>query len=234
MNVSIGIFLHIQQLSMKHFLLIFTLVFSNAAFAQVGIGTTTPDASSMLEVKSSSKGFLPPRVALTASNSAAPVTTPATGLLVYNTALAGSSPYDVAPGYYFWNGAAWVKLAESNSTKASAFVNRGVDVTLGNLKVRVAATGNASLQVSTVSGTYSVYGSDVFVAGGAYATTIADNNKLTITTTPTYLNAGLNFFTGGFIDTWTIMDPANAIAWRISVIFGSSYINNLITIERII
>lgn len=219
---------------MKHLLFALFVAISTAAFAQVGIGTNTPDASSMLEVKSSSKGFLPPRVALTASNSAAPVTAPATGLLVYNTALAGSSPYDVAPGYYFWNGSAWVKLAESNITKASAFVNRGVDVTLGNLKVRVAATGYASLQVSTVSGTISISGSDVHYAGGVNGSTIADNARLTVTTTPVYLNAGYHFALGGYIDTWTIMDPTNAMAWRITVIFGNNYINNLITIERII
>jgi hypothetical protein len=35
--------------------------------------------------------------------------------------------------------------------KASGLVNRGVDVTLGNLKARIAADGNVSLQLSTVS-----------------------------------------------------------------------------------
>jgi hypothetical protein len=188
----------------------------------------------MLEIKSTNKGFLPPRVALTASNSSSPVTSPTAGLLVYNTATAGTTPYEVSPGYYYWSGAAWYKLAENNSTKTAALVNRGVDVTLGNLKVRVSASGNASLQVSTVTGTYSVYGSDVYVAGGTGSTTISDVGKLTITTTPAYLNAGLHFIIGGYTDTWTIMDPANNIAWRISVIFGAGYFNNLITIERLL
>jgi hypothetical protein len=219
---------------MKNRLLVFYFLLSTATFAQVGIGTNTPDASAMLEVKSSNKGFLPPRVALTSSNSASPVTFPSAGLLVYNTAAAGTTPYDVSPGYYYWSGAAWFKLAENNSTKIAAFVNRGVDVTLGNLKVRVSASGNASLQVSTVTGTYIVYGSDVYVAGGTGSTTISDVGKLTITTTPAYLNAGLHFIIGGYTDTWTIMDPANNIAWRISVIFGAGYFNNLITIERLL
>lgn len=207
---------------------------SIATFAQVGIGTNTPDASSMLEVKSTNKGFLPPRVALTATNSSAPVTAPTAGLLVYNTASAGTTPYDVSPGYYYWSGAAWFKLAENNSTRIAAFVNRGVDVTLGNLKVRVSATGNASLQVSTVTGTYTVYGSDTYVAGGVGGTTISDVAKLTITTTPAYLNGGLHFTVGGFTDTWIIMDQTNSIGWRINMIIGASYINNLISIERIL
>ena len=65
--------------------------------AQVGIGTSSPNASAQLEVNSTSKGFLPPRVALTATNAAGPVTSPAAGLLVYNTATAGTSPNNVTP-----------------------------------------------------------------------------------------------------------------------------------------
>ena len=67
--------------------------------------------------------------------------------------------------------------------KASGLVNRGVDVTLGNLKARIATSGNASLQLSTVSGTYSVYGSNVYTAGGVAGSTIADNGPRTISIT---------------------------------------------------
>jgi hypothetical protein len=87
-------------------LVICTTVFTG--FAQVvGIGTTTPDPAAQLDVTSTNKGFLPPRVALTATNVASPVTIPPTGLLVYNTATAGVSPYNVSPGYYYWNGSGW-------------------------------------------------------------------------------------------------------------------------------
>jgi hypothetical protein len=95
--------------------------------------------------------------------------------------------------------------------KASAFVNAGNYVTLGNLKVRVAPDGNRSLQVATVSGTYIVYGSDIYAAGGAGATTISDLSKLTISTTPVYFNSGLHFATGGYTDAWLIMDPVAQI-----------------------
>ena len=38
--------------------------------AQTGIGTSTPSPSAKLEVASTNQGFLPPRIALTATNAA--------------------------------------------------------------------------------------------------------------------------------------------------------------------
>lgn len=75
--------------------------------AQTGIGTTTPDTSSILDVYSSNKGLLVPRIALTAANAATPVTNPAISLLVYNTATAGTAPNNVVPGHYYWTGSRW-------------------------------------------------------------------------------------------------------------------------------
>ena len=118
--------------------------------------------------------------------------------------------------------------------KASGIVNRGVDVTLGNLKARVAASGNASLQLSTVSGTYSIYGSGVHVfTSNLGSTTIDGASPKTISTTPVYLLAGNTFPTAGGTDTWNIMDTSNSIAWRITMILGAGVNNNLITIERL-
>jgi hypothetical protein len=118
--------------------------------------------------------------------------------------------------------------------KASGIVNRGVDVTLGNLKARIAATGNASLQLSTVSGTYSVYGSGVHVfTSNLGSATIDGAAPKTISTTPVYLLAGNTFPTAGGTDTWNIMDTSNSIAWRVTMILGAGVNNNLITIERL-
>ncbi|HPS84934.1 MAG TPA: hypothetical protein PLA88_11480, partial [Bacteroidales bacterium] len=84
------------------------LLSAGMSFAQVGISSVsiTPDASAMLEVRSTTTGVLIPRVALTSTAAAAPVTAPATSLLVYNTATAG----DVTPGFYYWDGTKWVRL----------------------------------------------------------------------------------------------------------------------------
>lgn len=95
-----------------------TAFISQSANAQnVGINSTgsTPDATAGLDVDFSNKGLLIPRVALTATNAAGPITTPTTSLLVYNNATAGSAPNNVTPGYYFWTGTAWSRL--SNGTQ---------------------------------------------------------------------------------------------------------------------
>ena len=79
--------------------------------AQVKIGeNSAPDASAILEIKSTNTGFLPPRITLTAKNVAAPVTSPVEGLMVYNTATAGAYPTNVVPGLYYWTGTIWQTL----------------------------------------------------------------------------------------------------------------------------
>ncbi|HNS18343.1 MAG TPA: FISUMP domain-containing protein [Bacteroidales bacterium] len=77
----------------------------------VGIGTSNPDNSALVELSSTSRGFLLPRIALTAISSKDPITNPAVGLLVYNTETAGIPPNNVIPGYYGWNGSKWISVA---------------------------------------------------------------------------------------------------------------------------
>lgn len=103
------------------------------AHAQTGIGTTTPNASAKLDVSSSTLGFLPPRVALTASNVFAPIvgtSSAASGLLIYNTAAAGTVPNNVVPGYYFWNGTSWIQIASGiivDNSKTTGFTLAATD-----------------------------------------------------------------------------------------------------------
>ena len=65
---------------MKKNLLIVGLFLTSQIFAQTGIGTTTPHASAKLDVTSTDKGFLPPRVTLTSISDNATIPSPATGL----------------------------------------------------------------------------------------------------------------------------------------------------------
>ena len=58
------------------------LLVSMASFAQVGINTTTPNASAMLDVVSDNKGLLPPRMTTAQRNA---IASPAAGLVIYNT-----------------------------------------------------------------------------------------------------------------------------------------------------
>lgn len=106
------------------------LVFINTSTAQTGIGTTTPNASAKLEVAATNKGFLPPRIVLTSATDGTTIPSPATGLLIYNTATAGSAPNNVVPGYYYWNGTSWIQIANGliiDSSKSSSFTLAATD-----------------------------------------------------------------------------------------------------------
>lgn len=83
----------------KYILIPFFLLTILIVNAQTGIGTTSPNASAKLDVYSTNKGFLPPRVSLTDIYDQSTIPTPATGLLVYCKGDAGLSA-----GYYYWNG----------------------------------------------------------------------------------------------------------------------------------
>ncbi len=94
------------------FITIGALLFSSILYGQaggVGINNngTAPNASAMLDVESTSKGLLVPRVALTNTTDATTIANGnVTSLLVYNTATIA----DVVPGYYYWDGTVWKTL----------------------------------------------------------------------------------------------------------------------------
>jgi hypothetical protein len=77
--------------------------------AQVGINTTTPDASSMLDINATDKGLLIPRVSIPNLNAASPITAPATSLLVYNTNTTTGA------GFYYWDGTKWTPFTGGTS-----------------------------------------------------------------------------------------------------------------------
>jgi hypothetical protein len=81
------------------------------ASAQVGVHTDFPDNSSAMDIVASNKGLLIPRVSLTSSlSNPSPVTSPAVGLLVFNS---GSNQ---AIGFYYWNGTSWVLIGSGSSS----------------------------------------------------------------------------------------------------------------------
>ena len=115
---------------MKTYLLLVIGLIGIVAKGQTGIGTTTPNASAKLEVASTNKGFLPPRIVLTSATDGTTIPSPATGLLIYNTATAGSAPNNVVPGYYYWNGTSWIQIANGliiDSSKSSSFTLAAAD-----------------------------------------------------------------------------------------------------------
>ena len=87
------------------------LIVSTARAQQVGVGTTQPDPSAALDISSSNKGLLIPRVNLAANS----IATPATGLMVFNT----NSNFAGGTGLYINMGTAaapaWMQLVPSTS-----------------------------------------------------------------------------------------------------------------------
>lgn len=92
-------------------LLLAFLFTSNYVFAQVGIGTTNPQAA--LDIRSGNNGLLIPRVSLSATN-VATILTPTVSELVYNINSSTSGVNQVLPGFYYWSGASWIRLITSN------------------------------------------------------------------------------------------------------------------------
>ena len=89
------------------FTLLAAVLLTATTYAQVGIGTTTPDASSALDITSTTKGLLIPR--MTAAQRDA-ISSPATGLMIYQT--------DGTAGFYYYNGSSWEGFQTQNTNNA--------------------------------------------------------------------------------------------------------------------
>ncbi|MBL7741655.1 MAG: hypothetical protein JNK14_20720 [Chitinophagaceae bacterium] len=139
---------------MKQRLTIIMLLLTMYAGAQVKIGNNpnSIDANSLLELESTNKGFLPPRVTLNSISSVAPLTgTVPAGMLVF------SSGGSLTDGYYYWNGTEWVRLgngeknlvtktASATLTKGETYVLASNDITL-TLPVVTAADNGLEITV---------------------------------------------------------------------------------------
>ncbi len=87
---------------------------------RVGINVAVPAGALEIFAGASPDGLVIPRVALTATNNQSPlVIAPVESELVYNTVTAGSAPNNVTPGYYYWNGSSWLRIATTNDITAS-------------------------------------------------------------------------------------------------------------------
>ncbi|NUY80372.1 tail fiber domain-containing protein [Flavobacterium sp. MAH-1] len=124
-NIAIGANTSLSSTTVSNELNIGNTVFGKIGATEKAIGININTPKAMLEVNSSNSGILIPRVALTSTTVAAPVTNPQTGALaestmVYNTAMAGTSPDNVKPGFYYWNGTKWARF-DSDGEKQPHF-----------------------------------------------------------------------------------------------------------------
>jgi hypothetical protein len=192
-------------------LLFLTITFFSNVNAQTGIGTSTPNAAAKLDVSSTTKGFLPPKVALTATNSFDPITglsgstalATAAGLLIYNTATAGTAPNNVVPGYYYWNGTTWVQISAGliiDNSKTAGFTLGATD---NNKVFLITSASNITV---TVPNTLPVGFSCQFIQGSVGTITLAgssvtlnSSNGLTTRATNSVIGLVVNSTSTGFV-----------------------------------
>jgi hypothetical protein len=160
---------------MKHLVTILATFFIAACtFAQTGIGTTTPHASAQLEVSSTTKGFLPPRLTTEQLNN---IANPATGLVIYNTTT-NILEYKTASGWIsyqdnqdgtnagemqYWDGSTWVTIAPGNEGQVLKYINNApawgtVEASVPDAPIiGTAIAGNAQATISFTAPAFNGY-----------------------------------------------------------------------------
>lgn len=103
-----------QAFDMKLPLFALLLFGSICALAQVGIGTSAPHSSAVLEVQSTQKGLLIPRMSSTDRDA---ITSPATGLLIFNS---------TTSSFQYFTGAAWAEIGLSSVSNANIDANAAI------------------------------------------------------------------------------------------------------------
>lgn len=122
--------------------------------AQVGINTTTPDPSSMLDIEATDKGMLVPRVSLpnVTSTQLDGTNTAADGLLIYNTnptTVGGSGV-----GFYVFNGTTWDRVttsADGIGGSDADFFEEGTTDAPDNINDDIYTLGNVAIGKNTAN-----------------------------------------------------------------------------------
>jgi len=169
-------------------ILLFFLTFNNI-FSQdnVGIGTTTPDPSAILDLSSNNKGLLIPRVTLNDHTTPAPITNPATGLLIYN--YNGSEPH----GFWYWDGSQWVQVGTGSSSGGGTLddaynfggsgAGRIINANNGAVEINMttSALNTEALTITASNGSTSAPSSGIYITnsgigGGIYSENTNSSN----------------------------------------------------------
>jgi hypothetical protein len=189
---------------MKKIYLIVLLFSAFYSMAQVGIGTTTPDASSALDLTSTTQGFLPPRMTATERDN---IVSSATGLVIYNTTT-NTLEYKTASGWVsykdmpdgtavgamnYWDGTNWVTIAPGANGEVLKFVNNApawgmVEATVPDAPTivsAVAGTGQAiiTFNAPTFNGYSTITSYTATASPGGFTGSVSQSSSGSITVT---------------------------------------------------
>ena len=144
--------------------------FTFSVHAQVGIGTTTPDASAQLDVTSNGKGVLIPRMT---SSTRTGINPAAEGLLVYQT--------DAPAGFYYYSESQWVRLINSDESVPASVPSLYAGNADGNvIAVFLSGTSIPFPSNQIISSGFSANGSNtIFTAASAGRYQLSYSLKLT-------------------------------------------------------
>ncbi len=134
------------------------------ASGNVGIGTTNPAASALLELASTAKGLLPPRMT-TAQRDA--IASPAAGLLIYNT---------TTNEYNLYNGTSWGAMGGVGWAASGANI---YNTNTGNVGIGTTAPSGI-FHIKTIStSTFSATGGTITYSGGYTIHTFTSSGTFT-------------------------------------------------------
>ena len=97
---------------MKNIINLLAILYCSIIYCQVGIGTTNPNRSSALDITSSDKGLLLPRLNLISTTKSGPLLSHVAGMMIYNL----GNNEDVKPGYYINDGSKWQSITDAIQT----------------------------------------------------------------------------------------------------------------------
>jgi hypothetical protein len=193
-------------MKLKIYITLFLLLVISSLHAQVGIGTTTPATSSVLDITSTNKGLLIPRVVLTSTSDVATIASPATSLLVYNSGF-------LPNGYYYWNGTLWVLLATGNNTNWLLTGNSGTNPAnnfIGTTDAQDLRFRRANQWAGTIASNVTSFGAQ------AGRTNTATNNTFIGANAGELVSAGASSGNVG-IGTLALQGNANTISQNVAI-----------------
>ncbi|APD06772.1 hypothetical protein UJ101_01253 [Flavobacteriaceae bacterium UJ101] len=183
------------------FILLFFII-SNIKNAQVGIGTHTPDESTVLDISSNNKGISLPNINLTAKNDSTTISNPKKGLLIFKP-----SNDSISDGFYYNSGNStdpnWLHLHGLSSSERKTIVKLPLDkvnknnvLILNDIEIRYNPDTKTS-QIKSVTGDELIY--NVFImenwkwdegGSGTFRNAYSGNNNCKITGTFTNICRG--------------------------------------------